>query len=472
MKRLHAQALARTLDGSLPLGEAPAEARALASLAAALDSSGRVALRPEFRGQLRSSLVEAARTVALEPVPGVLERLRSATSAAGSRARASARLASVTAASALALSGSGVAVAAERSAPGDALYDVKLALEDARLCLELDDLARGQRRLDYAAERLAEAEAAAAAGDMDAVALALHEADETSRAAAEELAAAYEVSSDPEALAAMERFGADQRARLAALQPLLGGAASQAARDLMVAIDRMVALLAVLADCPTCGPHRVQARADQGPSDFAIPPADQPFEPAPGGEPAGPGTSAGSGPGAAPGASAGAGAPPQASGDAPPSEPPADGPAEGEPPAAPADAPPPEQPPPPADAPGPGAPPPADAPPPGAPPPGAPPPAAPPPAPAPPPVVPIPTPPPVSPPPVPPADGNAAPPQAPDSETIGDAIEGVVPGTVPTDPPAASPSPSPPGVDDDVVDDAGQAVDGALDAGGGALGGG
>lgn len=64
----------------------------------------------------------------------------------------------------------GTMVASANSLPDDALYPVKLAVEDARLALAPNDSARAALELSFAARRLDEVERAAALGRTDAVA--------------------------------------------------------------------------------------------------------------------------------------------------------------------------------------------------------------------------------------------------------------------------------------------------------------
>jgi hypothetical protein len=286
-------ALARLLDGGAgDESAASTEARSLAALATALEASAApltatfalgaphtdlaVLPRPDFRASLRASLIEVARDQA--GGPSVLSRMRRTVNQTADRWRHSSRVAAATGAAAVALSGGAVALASSQALPGDTLYSVKLALEDARLLLIFDDVARARRRLAYAEARLAEAEAAARAGDTAAAAIALREADATIREAAGALIGAGQ--SDPEIYDILADWRAKNRKRMRVLAPLFDGDARVAARDVLTGLDRIGARLGILTgeecDCPAAR----QSAAGGGADSFdinTIPPADEPF---------------------------------------------------------------------------------------------------------------------------------------------------------------------------------------------------
>ena len=290
-------ALARLLDGDLPDGEAPAEARALGAFAKALEGS--VGPPPTFAGKLdlRAALIEAAREQA-PAAPSLLTRIRGSFADATTRWRYSMRLAAATGASAMALSSSGVALAAQQALPGDALYGVKLALEDAGLLFVGDQAERGVAQLDNAGERMEEARLSAEGENMAGAARALREADNAGRAGARDIIEASQKRGNPGLLEHLATFSTAQRERLTALLPLLTGDAALAANDVMVALNRMDQRVAVLGgSCADCGtetvttddgrqtsaaPSRDNTVADARDFDFAhIPPASEPFSPCP-----------------------------------------------------------------------------------------------------------------------------------------------------------------------------------------------
>jgi hypothetical protein len=296
MKQPDIDALARLLDGDLPDGEAPAEARALGAFAKALEGSA--AAPPAFAGKsdLRAALIEAAREQAATPT--LLARIRGSITETTTRWRYSTRLAAATGASAMALSGGGVALASQQALPGDALYGVKLVLEDAGLLFIGDQAQRGEQQLVNAGERMEEARLSAEAGNMDAAMRALREADDAGRAGARDIIQASQGRGDPSLLDLLAAFSTQQRERLTALLPLLSGDAEVAANDVMVSLNRIDQRVAVLGgSCAACGtetvtaddsrqtgaaPPRDSVLVDARDFDFAeIPPASEPFSPCP-----------------------------------------------------------------------------------------------------------------------------------------------------------------------------------------------
>jgi hypothetical protein len=296
MKQPDIDALARLLDGDLPDGDAPAEARALGAFAKALEGSA--AAPPAFAGKsdLRAALIEAAREQAATPT--LLARIRGSITETTTRWRYSTRLAAATGASAMALSGGGVALASQQALPGDALYGVKLALEDVGLLFAGDQAQRGEQQLTNAGERMDEARRSAEAGNMDAAMRALREADEAGRAGARDIIQASQNRGDPSLLDLLATFSTQQRERLTALLPLLSGDAELVANDVMVALNRIDQRVAVLGgSCAACGtetvttddsrqtaaaPPRDNVLVDARDFDFSeIPPASEPFAPCP-----------------------------------------------------------------------------------------------------------------------------------------------------------------------------------------------
>jgi hypothetical protein len=180
-------------------------------------------MRPGFRIKLRAVLIQAAREQAAAPTP-ILTRIRQRVDDTTARWRYSTSVAAATASAALALSAGGVAVAAEHALPNEPFYSVKLPLEDLRLALISDPVARAEQRLAYAAERLREAEIMANVGDEEAAARALAEAVKAYRLGAGELRAASREQSDPSLLAPLDEWTSQSRERLEGLAPLLNGA--------------------------------------------------------------------------------------------------------------------------------------------------------------------------------------------------------------------------------------------------------
>jgi hypothetical protein len=291
MNRKDVEALAQLLDGGLDAnGEVTEEVRALAALASAMEAS---ATRPraEFKADLRTALIAEARQQAAGPAP-LLTRLRVSVDDTVARWKYSTRLAAASGAAALALSGGGTAVAAEHALSGDVLYPVKLVLEDARLLLTRGDESRGERNLGYAARRADEARSSADAANDPGAATALREADDSTRAGAADLIAAYQDSADRAPLRTLLVFTMAQRDRVEGFTDLLGRDGGEAAADHLVTLDRIETRIAVLlGGCPEC-PDSFQPGVPPAASDgfdFAdIPPAHEEFDPCPCPEPRAP----------------------------------------------------------------------------------------------------------------------------------------------------------------------------------------
>ena len=268
MKRTDIDALARLLDGDVAETTVSGDARALAALAVALESSAApphthasastagaphaiaTLPRPDFRNELRATLIEAARAQTANPP--ILTRLRQTVDDTTTRWRYSTRVAAATGATAFALSSGGVAVASQQALPNDALYGIRLTLEDVRLLLISDPVARAEQRLAYATERIDDAEAVAQEGDFAAAAKALEEADATARLAAGELISVAQERQDPKVLDSLEVWTDEQRTRLDDLGPILGGEASVSLDSVIVALSRISSRLTVLGDCSAC----------------------------------------------------------------------------------------------------------------------------------------------------------------------------------------------------------------------------
>jgi hypothetical protein len=145
-----------------PLTERDADRFAvLLDLVEDLRSVPQVAPRPEFVSSLRESLMAEADTVLLRQ-PATPPRLAMPVASR----RRDRRVAAVLGGAALVGATATMAVAAQTSLPGEALYGVKRGIESAEVRLATDDAARGRVLLDQAGTRLTELEVLAA-GDGD-----------------------------------------------------------------------------------------------------------------------------------------------------------------------------------------------------------------------------------------------------------------------------------------------------------------
>lgn len=282
MNKTDVDALARLLDGDPTLnGEVTAETRALGQIAHVLATQPiypRPQPRPEFKAELRATLVDAARSQT--PAPSALTRLREGVQTVTARWRYSARMAAATGITALALSGGGFAVAADRALPNDMLYPAKLVLEEVRIALVRDEVARGEAHLAQASSRIAEAASVVAAGDDAGAARALVLADEAARVGAGELIRAYQQGGDGRYVERLVEFTDEEGSRVRRLDDQLAGEAADAARALAIGLERIAARTATVAGtCPECAGEAPVIR--EGADLSVIPPADEPFEACP-----------------------------------------------------------------------------------------------------------------------------------------------------------------------------------------------
>ncbi len=228
MSRADVDRLAALLEAD-PADAPEGEDRQLTLLASALRQAAPepVAMRAEARSELRAQVLRAAREQKAEAP--LLTRMRERVE----RMRYSAGFATGTGVAAMTLSMGGVAGAAELAGPGDLLYGVKLQIEDARLALTRDDVARGERAVSYAFDRLDEATAAAQDGrDADA-AHAIDGATDRMAEGTDHLVAAG--LTDP-----LRQLSADvdaQQQLLQDLRPLLGADGLAAADALSAQLD-------------------------------------------------------------------------------------------------------------------------------------------------------------------------------------------------------------------------------------------
>jgi hypothetical protein len=178
--------------------------------------------RPEFTASLRAQLMAAAETM-LVPADGPSpeeSRLR----VPGARPSRQRRL--VVAVGSLALVGAttSMAVAAQSALPGDALYPVKRAIENAHAGLSLDEAGKGTTVLDNATGRLQEAAELSRGGrleDSPAVAETLNDFAAQSTEASDLLLADYAANGDQSTLDELHTFTADSLAQLTDLESVV-----------------------------------------------------------------------------------------------------------------------------------------------------------------------------------------------------------------------------------------------------------
>lgn len=306
----HADLLERLLEGdALPQGsrvgdDVPAELDRLAMLADLVSHTAEpepVAMRPEARADLRTTLIREANLRAAAPPP-LLTRIRETVTATTERWAYSSRAAVAGGTAAMVLSTGGVAAAASGSLPGDLFYDLKLAAEDVALSFADAGVSRGEGLLGQATTRVEEAHTAAERQQTVAAAAGLRLADDHTRDGAQEYLATYLDTGDTEVLQALGDWVVTTNRQLDLLPPVEGDAAA-ALEDLRTSLNRIGQRIEVLVTgaCTSCalGVHDNPAadpsisrgtQADgtpptppsQSPLDLTfIPPADQPFQACP-----------------------------------------------------------------------------------------------------------------------------------------------------------------------------------------------
>lgn len=205
--------------------------------------------RPEFSAALRERLMTEADT-ALATLDPAVTRLQLPVR----RPVRDRRIATLIGGAALLGATTSMAVAAQSALPGDSLYPVKRALEDAGAGMAGDDTARGQALLDNATGRLEEVNALALRGTDDGIAavpVTLVEFTEQSLEGSGILLRSYDETGDDQVIAQLRDFTHDSMETLLALETWVPASARdefvEAARTLTEIDDRARAL------CPACG---------------------------------------------------------------------------------------------------------------------------------------------------------------------------------------------------------------------------
>lgn len=201
--RRRAEEFAAAVDGQAE--GRPAVDEELVRLLGLVDSlrgQGPVEPRPDFAADLRSRLMQEARTALRPETANLLLPTRE-------RGRRERRL--VAAASAFVLVGgtATMAAAASSSLPGEALYPVKRGIERAEAGLNFSDAGKGRDLLSQAADRLVEVEGLLSAESVQSVPRVPQTLAEFSASAAEGSALlfdAFRESGDPETIVAVRSF--------------------------------------------------------------------------------------------------------------------------------------------------------------------------------------------------------------------------------------------------------------------------
>jgi hypothetical protein len=237
-----------------PLTERDAER--FADLLALVDDLRAVpapAPRAEFTASLRERLLAEADTVLVAQSTRRREDEARLTLPVRPRSR-DRRVAALLGGAALVGATTSMAVAAQTALPGDSLYPVKRAIEDARTGLSSTDADRGEQLLASARGRLAEVDALTRDDSPTrdaAVADTLTTFEQQATEAADLLLDAYAESGDEQLVRSLRTFTATGLDRLDLVEP----GVPDAARDELVAAGSTLAEIdaRAAAACPACG---------------------------------------------------------------------------------------------------------------------------------------------------------------------------------------------------------------------------
>ncbi|KAA1428329.1 DUF5667 domain-containing protein [Nocardioides antri] len=220
----------------------------LLEVVSSLRSVPDVTARPEFVADLRSQLVvEAARMA--RPVDDALRARLTPSKRSAVRER---RAATLLGGLAIVAASGSMAMASQAALPGDVLYPVKRAIENAETNLQSDDAAKAETLRDHAERRLQEAQQLSTDGaDAATVAATLHDFTAQSNQAAELALDDYETTGDQAPIGDLRSFTERSMTELAEL----GDVVPEDARAALIAAAQSVqqADSAAFQVCPTCG---------------------------------------------------------------------------------------------------------------------------------------------------------------------------------------------------------------------------
>jgi len=210
--------------------------------------------RAEFVSDLRDRLMAEADTALLPRAARPLTVVEQRLLLPERSYRRDRRLATVLGTAALVGATTSMAVAAQTALPGESLYPVKRALEDAQTGIARSDTAKGEALLANARGRLDEIRDLAERGNpasMSAVESTLGTFSDQAGEASEVLLAAYDKTGDEAVITELRSFTGSSVDRLSELEPLL----PDSARDALVAAGARLAEIDRRAsrECPTCG---------------------------------------------------------------------------------------------------------------------------------------------------------------------------------------------------------------------------
>lgn len=224
----------------------------LLGLVNSLQTLPRVDARPAFVSDLRGQLMVAAETELVPSDAANALRLADRLTVPTRRTPRERRIAAAIGGFALVGATTSMAVAAQGALPGDVLYPLKRAIENAEAGFSVSDGAKGNTILANASGRLDEVSALARQSDVDAEAVTttLNEFAQQATQASELLLADYQVTGSESSINELRDFTAASIQELAALEAIIPTGAEAAlleAAHTLFEIDSVAGNL-----CPLC----------------------------------------------------------------------------------------------------------------------------------------------------------------------------------------------------------------------------
>jgi hypothetical protein len=220
-----------------------------------LRATAPITARPEFVAELREQLLDEARTAA-RTGQGAEVAARLTVVRTQSARRRERRLAAAIGAVAIVGAGTGMAMAAQSALPGEPLYPLKRAIENAQTGVQVNEDAKGKTLLENASGRLEEVDQLSReSDDAQTISETLQTFTDQASEASDLLLADYAETGKADSVERLRHFAVDSMRTLTDLESLVPEDARasliQAAQTL-TQIDQE-ALLA----CPSCGPDAV-----------------------------------------------------------------------------------------------------------------------------------------------------------------------------------------------------------------------
>lgn len=192
--------------------------RELLDLVAALRSVEPVSARPDFVASLRTQLVAAAEREPARAEEALAVRL-TPRQRRGSRER---RLAALVGGFAVVSATGSMAMASQSALPGDVLYPVKRAIENAETNLQPDGASKAEALLAHAESRLDEVrELTARNGDAESISSTLQDFTDQTEQASEFTLDDYAATGNADRIVELRAFAADSMDVLGALGPVV-----------------------------------------------------------------------------------------------------------------------------------------------------------------------------------------------------------------------------------------------------------